>query len=110
MGFRCDKCGHEWIQLDENHSPKVCPGCKSPAWDSPRKLPNPLLAYEDFRDSVRNTLAQAGPLTWTEIRTAARLPQRLPNNQWVRRLESDIGLRREKDIHGIIIWSLDKTS
>ncbi|MBE0657591.1 MAG: hypothetical protein IH602_07860 [Bryobacteraceae bacterium] len=69
-----------------------------------------MLTYEVFRDAVRGILADAGRLTWTEIRTAAKLPQRLPNNQWVRRLEADISLRREKDVHGIIIWSLDKTS
>ena len=69
-----------------------------------------MLTYEVFRDGVRDALAKAGPLTWTEIRTAAKLPQRLPNNQWVRRLETDINLRREKDAHGIIIWSLDRAS
>jgi hypothetical protein len=45
-------------------------------------------------------------MTWTEIRTAAKLPQALPNNQWVRRLESDISLIRERDKHGIIKWKL----
>ncbi len=65
-----------------------------------------MLTYEDFRDKIRNTLKKSGPLTWTEIRTNAKLPQAFPNNKWVHRMESDISLRRNKDSHGIIKWSL----
>jgi hypothetical protein len=45
-------------------------------------------------------------MTWTEIRTEATLPQKFPNNQWVHRMEQDIGLIRERDQHGIIQWRL----
>jgi hypothetical protein len=66
-----------------------------------------MSTYEDFRDTIRQTLASAaGPLTWTEIRTTAKLPQMFPNNQWVHRMENDIGLERHKDAHGIIHWRL----
>jgi len=65
-----------------------------------------MLTYEDFRDKIRRTLQEEGPLTWTEIRTKANLPEKFPNNQWVHRLENDIGLKRNKDSHGIIKWSL----
>jgi len=65
-----------------------------------------MLTYEDFRDKIRKTLREEGPLTWTEIRTKANLPEKFPNNQWVHRLENDIGLKRNKDSHGIIKWSL----
>jgi len=66
-----------------------------------------MLSYEDFRGAIKKTLeAAAGPLTWTEIRTTAKLPQAFPNNQWVHRLEQDIRLDRKKDAHGIIQWSL----
>jgi len=65
-----------------------------------------MLTYEDFRDKIRNTLRKAGPLTWTEIRTTAKLPQAFPNNKWVHRMEGDIGLKRNKDTHGIIKWSV----
>jgi len=66
-----------------------------------------MLTYEEFRDRIRKALqsTEAG-LTWTEIRTAAKLPQAFPNNQWVRRLEADIDLERLKDSHGIIHWRL----
>ena len=66
-----------------------------------------MMTYEDFLTEIRNTLEEAGkPLTWTEIRTTAKLPQMFPNNKWVRRMETDIGLDRQKDIHGIIHWQL----
>jgi hypothetical protein len=66
-----------------------------------------MLTYEVFRDKVRETLGGSGSLTWTEIRTFAKLPQAFPNNKWVRRLETDIKLKRNKDQHGIIKWSLE---
>ena len=65
-----------------------------------------MLTYEDFRDKIREALKKSGPLTWTEIRTTAKLPQAFPNNKWVHRLETDIGLKRDKDKHGIIKWSV----
>lgn len=68
-----------------------------------------MLTYEDFRDKIRETLKR-GSLTWTEIRTAAKLPQKFPNNQWVCRMEKDIGLKRSKDEHGIFRWNIDQGS
>lgn len=68
-----------------------------------------MMSYEQFRDKIGDTLQQAKkPLTWTEIRTAAKLPEKFPNNQWVRRMEGDIGLVRERDTHGIMKWGLKK--
>lgn len=65
------------------------------------------MTYEEFRDTIKRTLRKAKqPLTWTEIRTTAKLPQALPNNQWVRRMEKDIGLKRQKDTHGVIHWQV----
>jgi hypothetical protein len=66
-----------------------------------------MMSYEDFRDTIKRTLQAAKqPLTWTEIRTNAKLPQAFPNNKWVRRMEQDIALKREKDKHGVIHWRL----
>ncbi len=105
MGFRCERCSHEWIPRDVEQEPAVCPKCKSPYWDRPRKKAESMLTYEDFRDKIREALKR-GPLTWTEIRTAAKLPQKFPNNKWVRQMEQDIGLKRSKDAHGIIKWKI----
>jgi len=39
-GYRCHRCGHEWVpreSSDPGRDPKVCPKCKSPYWDRPRQ-------------------------------------------------------------------------
>jgi hypothetical protein len=109
MGFRCERCGHEWIPRGGvDDEPKVCPSCKSPYWNRPRKS---ATTYEDFSSAVAKTLRSVDrPLTWTEVRTGARLPQAFPNNKWVRKMETDIGLERHRDIHGIIHWQLGKNT
>lgn len=104
MGFKCERCDHEWVPNDIAVEPRVCPKCKSPYWNRPRKA---VMTYDAFKDQILGTLKGAGKdLTWTEIRTQAKLPQALPNNQWVRRMEQDIGLLRHKDSHGITHWGL----
>lgn len=105
MGYRCDRCGYEWLPRGDVKDPKVCPKCHSPWWDTPKK--GTATTYEVFRDKVKEALNKAAhPLSWTEIRTLTGLPQALPNNQWVRRLEKDISLVRERDSRGIILWTL----
>lgn len=37
-GYRCDRCNHEWLPRDKAQDPKVCPKCKSPYWNTPRKV------------------------------------------------------------------------
>jgi hypothetical protein len=65
------------------------------------------MSYDDFKSKIASTLQQApGPLTWTEIRTKASLPQLFPNNQWVHRMEKDIGLIRKRESDGTIHWRL----
>jgi uncharacterized OB-fold protein len=104
MGYRCERCGHEWVPRESDQEPKVCPKCKSPYWSVPPKTEQP---YEDFRAVVQRTLQGAGkPLTWTEIRSLAGLRQKFPNNRWVHRMEQDIGLVREKAGGGNTMWTL----
>lgn len=106
MGYQCERCAHEWIPRSNGGiEPKVCPKCKSPYWNQPRNRPN--MTYEEFRDRVKAVLLGAGqPLTWTEIRTRARLPQKYPNNQWVRRMEADLPLVRDRSTKGTIFWRI----
>lgn len=105
MGYRCERCGHEWIPRgDSDEEPRVCPKCKSAYWNRP---PKKATDYEGFSAAIRKVLSGAqGPLTWTEVRNAAGLSQAFPNNKWVHRLEEDIKLERKRDSLGIIRWSL----
>jgi DNA-directed RNA polymerase subunit RPC12/RpoP len=34
--YKCERCKHEWIPRNEE-KPTICPKCKSPYWDKPRK-------------------------------------------------------------------------
>ena len=105
MGYRCDQCGHEWVPSRKaTQEPRSCPSCNSRHWDHPKEVIP--ISYEEFQEKIRCTLDDGIPRTWTEIRTTAKLPQKFPNNIWVRRMEQDIGLVRERDRHGIIQWSL----
>jgi len=36
-GFKCERCGHEWVPRAKGEEPKVCPACKSPYWNTPRR-------------------------------------------------------------------------
>ena len=37
-GFVCERCGHKWVPRETTiEEPKVCPKCKSPYWNMPRK-------------------------------------------------------------------------
>lgn len=113
MGYRCEReqCGHEWIPREsENGEPRVCPKCKSAWWNRPKGQKGAMMSYEDFSSRIAKTISDAGgSLTWTEIRTIARLPQKFPNNQWVRKMEQDVGLIRKRDSHGIIHWEVGYT-
>lgn len=36
-GYRCERCEHEWVPREKDRDPRVCPKCKSPYWDRPRR-------------------------------------------------------------------------
>ncbi len=39
-GWKCGRCAHEWVPRDmdaEPDGPHVCPKCKSPYWNRPRR-------------------------------------------------------------------------
>ncbi len=105
LGYRCERCNHEWIPRGERiEEPRLCPKCHSPWWNKPRKS---MMTYEVFMNKILETLrSQDSPITWTELRTKAGLPQLFPNNQWVHRLEKDINLGRHRDSNGVITWQL----
>ena len=41
-GFLCERCQHHWApRRNSTQEPKVCPKCKSPYWNIPRKVDLP---------------------------------------------------------------------
>ena len=36
LGFRCERCKHEWPPRN-SETPTVCPKCKSPYWNKPKR-------------------------------------------------------------------------
>lgn len=36
-GYECERCSHKWTPMLESEIPKVCPKCKSPYYNTPRK-------------------------------------------------------------------------
>lgn len=35
--WKCERCEHVWTPRAKTIKPRVCPKCKSPYWDEPRK-------------------------------------------------------------------------
>ena len=64
------------------------------------------MSYEEFRDRIERVLKEYPEgTTWTQVREEAKLEQKWPNNKWVRRMDEDMGLVREK-VKGKTIWRL----
>ena len=36
-GYKCERCGHEWAPRNKEEKPLICPKCKSPYWNKPKK-------------------------------------------------------------------------
>ena len=74
-----------------------------------KELGEKKITYEEFKIQIKEVLkTEPEGLTWTEIRKRANLYQKWPNNKWVRKLDEDINLIREK-IKGRMIWRLPQT-
>ena len=64
-------------------------------------------AYEDFKNKVKDVLQSAPEgLAWVDIKSRAGFKQKVPNNKWVRKMETDIGLIREHDKKLGLVWRL----
>jgi len=69
-------------------------------------LSEQISPYEKFKTQIEAALkAEPNGFTWTEIRNKLSLPQKFPNNKWVRMMERDIGLTRVKEKKGTV-WKL----
>jgi DNA-directed RNA polymerase subunit RPC12/RpoP len=57
MGYRCERCSHEWVPKDPEKEPSVCPKCKSPYWNRPRK--NAPATRKDGKDGTEQEAGHA---------------------------------------------------
>jgi len=77
MGYRCERCNHEWIPRDVEQEPSVCPKCKSPYWESSTE--GPCRRYDDVRgfssEDRGGTPKAKASATWTELRTLAHFAE-----------------------------------
>ncbi len=74
--------------------------------EKPPEAKEPKMSYEQFKRAIAGVLsATPDGLSWTDIRERLSLPQRVPNNLWVRMMERDINLLRIKDVKtGKTLW------
>lgn len=77
-----------------------------PSPKSKKKIPEPKMPYSEFKEKIRSALEYRDEgLTWSQIRDQLGLEQVVPNNKWVRQMEKDIGLKRVREMHGVI-WRI----
>jgi hypothetical protein len=73
------------------------------------KVPKKMVkesSYDEFQSRIAQELRKHPEgRSWSQIRDALRLPQKVPNNAWVRQMENDIGLLRLKSATGTL-WRL----
>ena len=58
-GYRCERCGHEWVPRNKDEEPRVCPKCKSPYWNRPRK--DTRKGPEETRTAEKADAGDKGP-------------------------------------------------
>jgi hypothetical protein len=65
------------------------------------------MRYVDFRDSIRDELRRnPDGLTWPQLRVRLSLPYQSPCQEWVHRLEEEIGLKRIKGSGRAFLWKV----
>lgn len=66
------------------------------------------MRYQDFRDCIQDELREnPDGLTWAELRDRLDLPYRQPCPEWVKRMESEMGLSRARGAGRAYVWRLD---
>jgi hypothetical protein len=65
------------------------------------------MRYVDFRDRIEAELRRTSSgRTWRELRDRLDLPYERPCPTWVRKLEEEIGLVREKGAGRAFVWTI----
>jgi len=59
--FQCDRCGHAWLpRLKIDEEPTICPKCKSPYWNKPRRIDLAKSEVEQAHEAMRLKKSRQG--------------------------------------------------
>ncbi len=65
------------------------------------------MRYVEFRDAIQGELnGQVEGLTWSELKERLDLPYDRPCPNWVKRMEQEIGLSRQKGSGRAYLWKV----
>src|SRR5579871_2052705 len=65
------------------------------------------MRYVEFRDAIQGELRRSpAGLTWAALKSRLRLPYSTPCPEWVKQLEQEIGLRRERGAERAFTWKI----
>lgn len=69
----------------------------------------PDMRYDEFRDLIQTELRRSGDgLTWSQLKDRLDLPYERPCPEWVKRMEREIGLLREKGDGRAYVWTVER--
>ena len=65
------------------------------------------MRYIEFRDTIGKELRRVpSGLTWAALKSRLKLPYRIPCPEWVKQMEKEIGLLRERGSGRAFIWKV----
>ena len=68
------------------------------------------MRYVEFRDAIHQALRRVpAGLTWVELKGRLKLPYKTACPEWVRQLEQEIGLVRERGAGRGLTWRVART-
>jgi hypothetical protein len=65
------------------------------------------MQYTEFRDSIHADLRRSSSgKTWKELKASLNLPYSQPCQEWICRLEREIGLERREKKRNALVWKV----
>jgi len=66
------------------------------------------MRYTEFRDAIHNELRRVpSGLTWAALKKRLELPYSIPCPEWVKQMEQEVGLLRERGSGRAFTWKLE---
>ncbi len=65
------------------------------------------MTYLEFKSRIFDALSgDSGGLTWKQLREQQELPYKRPCPEWTRRLQKEIGLKRDRKKGRELLWRI----